>query len=82
MRVLNWKKLPQSTINNSKLSLWKKESQVARTMTLDQEQIEDLFSRAEVVTKSKPVQEEEKKAPSVVSSTVIPCTHCFYHVLW
>ena len=67
MRVLNWKKLPQNTISNSRLSLWRRESQVALNLAVDQDQIEELFSRPEVVAKSKPIQEEEKKAPSVVS---------------
>ena len=69
MRVLNWKKLPQNTINNNRLSLWKKESQVAIKLTVDQDQIEELFSRVEVVAKNKAIQEEEKekKAPSIVS---------------
>jgi len=68
MRVLNWKKLPQNTINNNRQSLWKKESQVIQNLTVDQDQIEELFSRAEVVTRRKTIQEEEeKKIPSIVS---------------
>lgn len=67
MRVLNWKKLPHNTISNSQLSLWRRESQVALTMALDEDQIVELFSRVEVTAVSKAKQEEDKKTPSVVS---------------
>ena len=64
MRVLNWKKLQQNTIKNSRLALWKKESAAANSMTVNGDQIVELFSRAEIVPKAK--QEEQTKTPSVV----------------
>ena len=64
MRVLNWKKLPQNTINNSQLSLWKKDSTVGHSLAVNGDQIVELFSRAQIA--SKPKEEEQNKAPSVV----------------
>ena len=64
MRVLNWKKLQQNTIKNSRLALWKKESAAANSMTVNGDQIVELFSRAEIIPKAK--QEEQTKTPSVV----------------
>ena len=67
MRVLNWKKLPQNTIRNSELSLWKKNSSVAHSLTVNGDQIVELFSRAEIAPKAK---EEQTKEPSVVRQQV------------
>ena len=64
MRVLNWKKLQHNTIRNSQLTLWKKESTVANSLTINSDQIVELFSRAEIVPKAK--QKEQTKTPSVV----------------
>ena len=64
MRVVNWKKLQQNTITNTQLALWKKESTAANSLTVNVDQIIELFSRAEIVPKAK--QEEQTKTPSVV----------------
>ena len=63
MRVLNWKKLPHNTIRNSQLSLWQKHSNVAHSLSVNGDQIVELFSRTEITPKAK---EEQTKTPSIV----------------
>ena len=63
MRVLNWKKLQQNTITKNQLALWKKESNATNSLTINIDQIVELFSRAEIVPKIK--QEQTKKASVV-----------------
>ena len=76
MRVLNWKKLPQNTINNSRLSLWKLHSTVTHSLAVNGDQIVELFSRVQI----QPKQEEQTKAPSVVSQqTLIAYNNNYYN---
>ena len=78
MRVLNWKKLQHNTIKNNKLALWKKESTAANVLTVNGDQIVELFSRVEIVPKAK---QEETKVPSVVRQSQYMSVYCHYIIV-
>ena len=56
MRVLNWTKLQQNTIKKNQLALWKKEATATDSLTINGDQIVELFSQAEIVPKTKKTQ--------------------------
>ena len=72
MKLLNWKRLPRNTVHNNKQSVWRSCIELSEMITLDEQQIVDLFCQAEKSSlHSKPAKEMIRKPAKVNSQLII-----------
>ena len=66
MKLLNWKRLPKNTVHNNRQSVWRSCIELSEVITLDEQQIVDLFCQAEKSSlHGKPAKETIRKPAKV-----------------